>query len=83
LNQPGVFGSLARGNFWPDSDIDLILVVDTAIPFTKRPPLFDDLYELFPALDALIYSPAEFKRLTEDPSPGFWHEVTETMRRIL
>ncbi len=78
-----LFGSLARGDYGPDSDIDLILVAETEVPFTRRPALFDDLYERFPALDALVYTPSEFKRLTEEPSPGFWRDVARDMRRIV
>lgn len=78
-----LFGSLARGDYGPDSDIDLLLVTETTEPFTRRPALFDDLYERFPALDALVYTPREFKSPTEDPSPRFWREVTLEMRRIV
>lgn len=78
-----LFGSLARGDQGPDSDIDVIAVVDTELPFTRRQRLFDDLYAQFPALDLLVYTRDEFARLTQDPSPGFWREVTTTMRRLL
>ena len=65
------------------SDVDLILVVKTGTPFTKRPADFSDLYDLGPTLDLLVYTPDEFARLTRDPSPGFWKSVTESMVRFL
>ncbi len=78
-----LFGSFAKGNHGPDSDIDLIVVADTKLPFTRRAALFDDLYGLVPALDLLVYTAEEFDALTAAPSPGFWQDVSETMVRLL
>lgn len=78
-----LFGSAATGTLHPGSDVDLILVVSTDIPFLERPSLFPDLYRLGPALDLLVYTPDEFRRLTEDPSPGFWRTVVSEMKRIV
>ncbi|MCF7929634.1 MAG: nucleotidyltransferase domain-containing protein [Spirochaetales bacterium] len=78
-----IFGSLAAGDFSRTSDIDLILVTETEVPFVLRPSLFEDLIDRFPALDLLVYTPQEFTRLISDPSPGFWRSVTGTMERIL
>lgn len=83
VREAWIFGSFAKGGFGTDSDIDLIVVADTDLPFTRRQSLFDDLYSLVPALDLLVYTPAEFARLTADPSPGFWQDVSATMRRLL
>ncbi len=77
------FGSFACDNLRPNSDIDIILVTRTKLPFIERPRLFDDLRDLIPALDVLVYTPEEFDSLTNDPSPGFWQSVVKTMVRIL
>lgn len=78
-----LFGSHASGSAGPDSDLDLIVVARTELPFTRRPALFDELYELFPALDLLVYTPEEFERLRADPSPGFWASVVASLERII
>jgi predicted nucleotidyltransferase len=62
------FGSYASGALGPDSYVDLILVARTEAPFTRRAALFDDLYDLLPALDLLVYTPEEFAEITADPS---------------
>jgi predicted nucleotidyltransferase len=77
------FGSYGTEAFGPGSDIDLILVSDTALPFTRRPAIFDDLYDLVPSLDLLVYTPREFEDLVADPSPGFWQSVAGGLRRLV
>jgi predicted nucleotidyltransferase len=76
-----VFGSHATGDFRPGSDVDLILVVQTDLPFVERPRLFHDLFELFPRLDVLVYRPDELAAQLERPA-GFWKSVSESMREI-
>lgn len=56
-----VFGSLAKGTCTPTSDIDLILVTQTPLEFTKRALDFQDLREVFPRLDLFVYTPQEFE----------------------
>lgn len=69
-----IFGSYARGDYRPDSDIDLILVTETKRPFVDRGQDFRDLFKIFPDLDILVYTPAELERLTNSPN-GFWKKV--------
>lgn len=76
------FGSYVSGNFGPDSDIDLMLVAETEAPFHTRAFAFEDLLDIGPRMDILVYTPEEFSRLTADPSPGFWRNVVKTMRRL-
>lgn len=78
-----LFGSFARGALTPDSDIDLLLVADTGLPFPVRGRLFEDLRDRIPSLEFFVYTPAEFASLTEDPSPGFWNSVVREMVRLL
>ena len=77
------FGSFATPRFTKFSDIDLILVCETDEAFIRRPLLFSDLLDVIPNLDILVYTPEEFHRLTEDPSPGFWRTVSSEMVRFI
>ena len=77
------FGSFASGTMDRDSDIDIILVKETTEPFVERPAAFFDLLDIVPACDILVYTHAEFERLTGDPSAGFWQDVTATMKRFI
>jgi predicted nucleotidyltransferase len=83
VSQAWIFGSYIAGGFGPESDIDLMLVVETDEPFQIRAFAFEDLVDLGPRFDILVYTPDEFLRLTGDPSPGFWRSAAQTMRRIL
>ncbi|MCX7788569.1 MAG: nucleotidyltransferase domain-containing protein [Spirochaetes bacterium] len=78
-----VFGSFARNELHSESDIDLILVADTSLPFPERGLLFSDLRDRVPSLEILVYTPEEFAQLTTDPSPGFWTSVVQEMVRVL
>jgi predicted nucleotidyltransferase len=78
-----IFGSFAENRVSPGSDLDLILVVKTDLPFLLRGRVYEDLRELIPSLDLLIYTPEEFRMLTDHPTVGFWESVTQTMIRIL
>lgn len=65
------------------NDRNLILVMHTEMPFTQRKEEFSDLLELWPTLSLLVYTPKEFERLFEAPSPGFWKSVSRTMVQLL
>jgi len=57
------FGSFARGNVGRASDLDLIAVMESDLPFIKR---LEQLYvELEPrvGLDLLVYTPKEFEEM--------------------
>lgn len=82
-SQAYLFGSVAAGGFGPLSDVDLMVVADTEVPFVERGALFDDLRDRVPSLEILVYTPEEFARLTANPSAGFWRSVMPTLRRIL
>ncbi len=76
-----VFGSYGTDAFRPGSDVDLLLVADTALPFVERPRLFNDLYDLFPRLDILVYRSGELESNLAQPV-GFWKSVAESMRPV-
>lgn len=83
VEQAWLFGSCGTEAFGPDFDVDMMLVVKTDKPFVDRALDFPDLIDLVPDMDLLVYTPAEFERLTSDPSPGFWASVVASMRRLL
>jgi predicted nucleotidyltransferase len=64
-----VFGSVARGDADAWSDLDLIIVADTARPFFERFKDFAGLYDVCPRLDLLIYTPDEFARMVAEERP--------------
>src|SRR6056297_648023 len=78
-----IFGSFNTPRFSHRSDVDIFIVTETDVPFIERPLLLDDLLDLFPALDILVYTPREFEKLTSDPSPGFWKSAVAEMKQIL
>lgn len=63
-----LFGSQATGTSTKESDIDLLLVMDSELPPRKRNLL---VKRLFPhrsfALDAFVYTPQEFQRYKDVP----------------
>ena len=77
------FGGFATQDLNPHSDIDIILVQDTQKNFLERGKDFLDLYDLIPSIDLLVYTPEEFRKLTENPSLGFWESVTCSLKRFI
>jgi len=62
-----LFGSVAREAVTAWSDLDLIVVLDSDLPFIKR---LGSLYEQIQphvGLDLLAYTPEEFETLRERP----------------
>jgi predicted nucleotidyltransferase len=78
-----IFGSFALDRMHSFSDIDLILVQETDKPFISRPEDFDDLLDIGPVLDILVYTPGEFKNLISPPLTGFWKTAVESMIRLV
>lgn len=78
-----VFGSVATGTFTRNSDIDLIIIAETSENFAERGLKFKDLFDTYPAIDLLVYTPDEFSRQLADSSVGFWKSVRLTMRQLL
>lgn len=62
-----LYGSVARGDYGPYSDIDLILISD-CIPsdFLARLRRISDLYEWGTPIEALAYTSEEFHQMIED-----------------
>jgi|SRR6056297_77698 len=78
-----IFGSFTRDDFGRFSDIDLILVCETTIPFVERATCFQDLLDLIPTTDILVYTPEEFKKIMNSADAGFWKSVKAEMKKII
>ena len=64
-----LFGSYARDQASADSDVDLIIVADSARSFPDRFRDFAGLGDGLPPMDLLIYTPAEWRKLRAQPPP--------------
>jgi predicted nucleotidyltransferase len=63
-----LFGSRARGDARPESDVDLLVVVDSAEPRHRRSaPLYGALSDILAPMDILVYSPDEIKEWSQVP----------------
>jgi predicted nucleotidyltransferase len=58
-----LFGSYARGDADAWSDVDLLIVRETPLPFLERFWIFRDVLDAFPGADLLVYTPDEFAQL--------------------
>ncbi len=64
-----VFGSRARGDARPDSDLDLLVIEDSDLPrFQRSPRYYHALAGLFPAKDIVVYTPEEVKEWSDVPN---------------
>ena len=72
-----MFGSVARGEADEWSDLDLVVIADTERTFFERFRDFVALYEVWPRLDLLVYTPAEFERMVEEENPFFLQVLEE------
>ena len=77
-----VFGSVAAGTADEHSDIDVILVRDTALPFFDRVREIMDLRLEFGAADMLIYTPAELDEMLAEEGRYFFKHAVRTGYRI-
>ena len=68
-----LFGSFVSDSAGPWSDLDILIIRPSELPFVERPRDFADLLELGIPVDILVYTPDEFDQMERDPS-GFWKE---------
>ena len=60
-----VFGSLATGHIHPWSDIDLVIIKQTDLPFLQRLQEARRLLHPRAGTDILVYTPEEFEQLSQ------------------
>jgi predicted nucleotidyltransferase len=64
-----LFGSRARGDARPDSDLDLLILEDSELPgYQRSPRYYDALSGLFPAIDILVFTPEEVNEWSGVPN---------------
>lgn len=57
-----LFGSRARGDARPGSDLDLLVIADSTQPrYRRAAPLYGVLSDILVPMDILVYSPEEVK----------------------
>ena len=77
-----VFGSVAAGTADEHSDIDVVLVRDTALPFFDRVREIMDLRLELGAADLLIYTPAELEEMLGQEGRYFIKQAVRTGYRV-
>ncbi len=63
-----LFGSRARGEATPESDVDMLVIAETGVPRYKRAiPIYRLLGDFRTGIDILVYTPEEIKEWSSVP----------------
>jgi predicted nucleotidyltransferase len=76
-----LFGSFARGNYTPESDIDILITVkDTALPFLERQDMFVEFFAEMPFdVNILVYTGEEAAKMLDDENPLLKDAMAESL----
>ena len=62
-NQVILFGSYARGDAKPDSDVDFLIIADSDLPRFKKSRELYNLFRPYPfGMDIICYTPQEIEK---------------------
>ena len=73
-----IFGSVSRGEEDEYSDVDLILVMDTDLPFFERIRAVLDLRYALERADLIIYTPEEIESMLAEEGRQFLKDAIGT-----
>jgi len=76
-----LFGSVFTGNTHRLSDLDLVIVQGTELPFLQRNRALRRLLQPRVGTDLLVYTPAEFEQLSRE-RPFFREEILDRGRVV-
>ncbi len=72
-----LFGSHARGNAGPESDLDILVVEESELPRYKRSPkYYSATWDTFPGRDIVVWTPEEIREWEAVAN----HFITTTVR---
>ena len=74
-----LFGSRARGEDDPYSDIDLVIIKETEQRFLDRIASVYEVLQPVRAIDVLVYTPDELERMREEGNPFIEKVLQEGM----
>jgi predicted nucleotidyltransferase len=72
-----LFGSMAGGHVGEWSDLDLVIIKDTPLPFVERGVQVARLCPVWVGVDYLVYTPGEFEQMIADHNPFIINEVVQ------
>ncbi|MGC8778485.1 MAG: nucleotidyltransferase domain-containing protein [Candidatus Caldatribacteriaceae bacterium] len=77
-----LFGSFARGDYTPESDLDILIVCShSGLPFPMRAEKFDSFFRNLPFdVNLLVYTEEELHRMQEAKNPFILAVLTEMQK---